>query len=525
MSYLDNLARSIRMGKPTKVDKRADVRQWAAQEKRAARRTAVLAWCRAHPYATVAAALLLTWLLTSRVTMLLLAFVVAGVGVWRRRERNHAEDSRRQQQVETLGGEANYILAQSIWYSWAHVAVDCKLARRRTNVDGIGVAAAVSASLDPHARVREQAYGNWADWEVPQLRQITRHPLGLAVSVQLLRGQTEADFVRTANAIAASWKVDEVRVELAEPGVAQLLAVLLDPLAAGAELSMGAVPAGDLEGVRIGRREDGTDLIFPLDQVSSVVGGVPKAGKSVILNMVLAGAAFNPCIQVIGIDCKRMVEFHDWAPRLSASAGDQESALEVLERLDQLGISRLDSLRGSGFKSVSRRGYTDEEPLIVVVIDECAELFDPSVDRKQAGALVSLVSRGVRLFRAAGIVYVLATQKPTADVLPSIIRDNCSNRVAGQCTTREQEAAILGPMPDEGCAVSAVTMPRRPGMVVVSDDAGRRMYGRSDFISEEVAAAIAQASAVYRLPFFEMAETAVANDLRQPSTVISGGDK
>jgi len=83
-----------------------------------------------------------------------------------------------------------------------------------------------------------------------------------------------------------------------------------------------------------------------------------------------------------------------------------------------------------------------------VIIDEAAELFIPESNDKESKAVAEelkiLVSRGIRLFRSAGIVYILATQKPTTDCLPSIIRDNCGNRVAFRTTTPEQSVAILG---------------------------------------------------------------------------------
>ncbi|MFT4044697.1 MAG: hypothetical protein QM673_16175 [Gordonia sp. (in: high G+C Gram-positive bacteria)] len=411
--------------------------------------------------------------------------------------------------VAAMGGEDNWRRAEQIAASWSRLSVDVRLARQKRRIDGIGATAAAAQHLDTYAKLRQAAEGAWDDWDVPLLGGVGAHVLGLAVEVRLLRGQTASDYASVAEGLAAAWRVEAVRVETPQPGWVRLVAVTNDPLAVGAELPMGAAPAGDTSGVRVGRRETGEDLVFPLDQTSSVVGGVPGSGKSVTLNMILAGLAFNDCIQVLGVDCKRLVEFYDWIPRMAGTAGDQEQAENLLTLVDRLGEQRLDQLRGSGYKSWSRRGYSVGNPLIVVVIDECAELFDSSLDKKLAQRLVGLVSRGVRLYRAAGIVYILATQKPTVDVLPSIIRDNCANRLAAQCTTREQEAAILGPLPDDPTVASATMMPRRPGMVVVSDDAGRRGYGRIDFISESVTAAIAKASAPLRIPLSELLEVEV----------------
>lgn len=485
-------------------ERTANVQRWRDQQMRAQKTRRNVERVKSHPFVVAAIGLLVLGMCSGRSALVLLALVVAVIGVWRWRQASATAGRVLRERVTALGGEDNWRRAEAIRQSWPYVAVDVRLARQKRRIDGVGVAAAAAQHLDAYAALRQAAAGSWDDWEIPRFGGVKPHALGLAVVVELLRGQTVNEYANAADAIAAAWRVETVRVDAPQPGLVMLVAVTSDPLATGAEVPMGAVPAGDLAGVRVGRLETGEDLIFRLDQTSSVVGGVPGSGKSVTLNMILAGVASNPCVQIVGIDCKRMVEFDDWVPRMAATAGDQEQAESVLRLVDLLGTQRLDRLRGSGFKSWSRRGYSPENPLIVVVIDECAELFDPTVDKKCAAELKSLVSRGVRLYRAAGIVYVLATQKPTVDVLPSIIRDNSANRVAAQCTTREQEAAILGPTPDDPTAPSATRMSRRPGMVVVSDDAGRRAYGRVDFISEPVAAAIAGASAPLRKSLSEL---------------------
>ena len=85
----------------------------------------------------------------------------------------------------------------------------------------------------------------------------------------------------------------------------------------------------------------------------------------------------------------------------------------------------------------------DALALYVVVIDELAHYLTTS-DRKErtefADTLRDLVSRG----RAAGIIVLAATQKPSADVVPTSIRDLFGFRWAMRCSTPQASDTILG---------------------------------------------------------------------------------
>lgn len=420
---------------------------------------------------------------------LLLGFALGGVWVWR--SRNHSGRSG----APLSADKEVRALMMHISTTWPDLVHRVRLAQPRLTLDGRGLMAFIIKPDRTNEKIRRDAYGTRSEFETPRLRRMTADPLGVRVDVELLHGQDVASYERVAEALAAAWRVREVRVAAGAPGIVTLLAVIFDPLAQGREVALEALPQASTESVTIGRLEDGSTLDFSLDQVNSVVGGLPGSGKSVLLNVLLAGASQRQDVQIIGIDCKRGIEFFDWQPRLADFAIDQESAIGVLERVSKLGEARLDALRGSGFKSQSRKGYTADDPLIMVVIDEVSELFESGSDRDskaRAAYANQLVSRGVRLFRAAGITYVMATQKPTVDVLSSQIRDNCSQRIASFCKTDEQSKAILGPEVSSS-DVRPTKIPKDiRGTVVVGTDRGEFAYGRVDFIDEETSAEVAR---------------------------------
>lgn len=161
-----------------------------------------------------------------------------------------------------------------------------------------------------------------------------------------------------------------------------------------------------------------------------VVGALPGGGKTVLLEgmeKALKGKAF--------------VRVFD---------GKIEEAAEMtpeLERLRQVMQERLKT----GLKF-----WTDEhnQKLQVVILDECQVLFEPegsSKDEKAAAeARKRLVTDLVRRGRSAGILVVLASQRLTAEAIPTSVRDICGVRVAGRVTRPEDAELILGRRPGEG---------------------------------------------------------------------------
>lgn len=413
-------------------------------------------------------------------------------------------EGRSQEQIKAVGGPENASLIEVVMAHWPEVMFRAGLTQGRAPTEGVGLREAYASEVYKRQRsLAANAFGS-SDLTVPEVITWTPSPLGPRALVQMLRGQTVESFSKVAQMLADAWGVNAVRVDQDRPGVAALVLVIADPLSRSLEVDLSRPVDGSVDGVPIGVKEDGAELLFPLDQSNAVVGGIPGAGKSVSLNVLLAGISAVPEIQIVGIDCKGGIEFYDWQPRLSAFAQDQETALDVLQKVDEMGKRRLDALRGSGFKSQSRKGYSVEEPLIVVVIDECAELFTPEGSSKEqksrANDLQSLVSRGVRLYRAAGICFVLATQKPTTDSIPSIIRDNCKFRLAFRCTTEEQAVAIMG-AEIRSSDVSPVSIPDGnsfKGYCVLGDDAGSFARGRGAMIQESTCSALAESGSLYR---------------------------
>jgi S-DNA-T family DNA segregation ATPase FtsK/SpoIIIE len=171
-----------------------------------------------------------------------------------------------------------------------------------------------------------------------------------------------------------------------------------------------------------------------------LLGGEPGAGKSATLSLFVAAAAADPTVRLTLMDGKQ-VELAAWAKSAEHFVGpDMADAIEVLTDLCAEMDRRYSVLLARGLRKIERDG---EFGLHVVAIDELAYYMRSGKKEERtelSETLRDLISRG----RAAGIIVIAATQKPSNDIVPTYVRDLFSFRMALRCTTPEASDTILG---------------------------------------------------------------------------------
>lgn len=355
-----------------------------------------------------------------------------------------------------------------------------------------------------------------ADLVFPEVVRIVPAPLGYTHTVQLLDGQTVDTFARRADVLAELWKVKQVRVSRGVPGQVLLTPVIYDPLT-----DIDAITADNfrhfeasVKSVQIGLLEEGTPWNFPLD-VHSIVAGNSGGGKSVAYRAVLSQMALIPDLQIIGIDLKRGIELKSWRPRLSATAKDMETALDALHEVWKIAEQRLDFLEERGFTDMKDYGFSPKMPRIVVLIDECSELFavgEPDKELAQQGKkAIALVSKMLRLVRAAGVTIIMATQRPSTEVVPSGIRELTQNRVAFRMMNSAGAVMALGELPDNSISPVDIAQANK-GRAVVADDQGNYSFAQCRFIEPETAKFIAEETSLLTRPLAALTLTSGATD-------------
>ncbi len=200
---------------------------------------------------------------------------------------------------------------------------------------------------------------------------------------------------------------------------------------------------GPLEAA-FGRDSEGKPIVVDLATLPHLlVAGTTGSGKSVMLNSIVMSILMRATpeqVRLIMVDPKR-VEFTGYAglphlyvpvvtePRQAASAlqwgvSEMERRLKVFEHYKVRDIKSYNKvITGEKFEDAENKPV--HMPYFVIVIDELADLM------MVAGKDVeSSIVRIAQLGRAAGIHLIVATQRPSADVVTGLIKANIDNRVA-----------------------------------------------------------------------------------------------
>jgi S-DNA-T family DNA segregation ATPase FtsK/SpoIIIE len=191
----------------------------------------------------------------------------------------------------------------------------------------------------------------------------------------------------------------------------------------------------------LGIDEFGQPVYVHLSYRNLLAGGEPGGGKSGLLNIIAAHAALSTNTRLVLFDGK-LVELGQWEDSADVFVGpDIEHAIRVLRHLQTLMNNRYAWLRAHQRRKISSQ---DRLSVIVALFDEIA-YYSATVGTKQqqeefSALLRDLVARG----RAAGIIVVAATQRPSFDIIPTSLRDIFGYRAAFRCTTPNSSNIVLG---------------------------------------------------------------------------------
>ena len=297
------------------------------------------------------------------------------------------------------------------------------------------------------ARVRRQWRRAWVDVGLPRVSawRVWQVPAGELVRIRCSRGSSIPTVAKWAEQLAACLGAREVRVHRDPKHAAWGTALLVrrDPLD-GLTLTWpwaGATrPVSLWEAFPVGLDEFGGTVTIALPERNLLLGGEPGAGKSAALSLVLASAALDPTVKLWLLDGKR-VELAAWEPCAERLAGPSlDDAIALLEAVQREMEVRYRELLVTGARKIARDAGL---PLHVVACDELA-FYLTAEDKKQRARFAELLRDLVARGRAAGIIVIAATQKPSADVVPSSLRDLFGFRLAMRCTTPQASDTILG---------------------------------------------------------------------------------
>ena len=199
----------------------------------------------------------------------------------------------------------------------------------------------------------------------------------------------------------------------------------------------------------LGQGMDGNPIIIDLAKMPHLlVAGSTGSGKSVFINSVITGLITKKTpdeIRMILIDPKR-VELTPYSdiPHLYTDEVivDTEKAVSVLSSTVTEMMNRFKVLEKVGVKNISdfntKMNKTHKMWNLLIVIDELADLM------LQAGSEIErLIVRLAQLGRATGIHLVVATQRPSVDVVTGLIKANFPSRVSFAVMSQIDSRTVL----------------------------------------------------------------------------------
>jgi hypothetical protein len=332
----------------------------------------------------------------------------------------------------------------------------------------------------------------------PYVAKIARTKVGDRVELGLRHGTSIEELERVEPIIAASLGVRDVRlvVDPARHDHVTLTITRRDPF----ESTTAACPLVtathfDAWGaIPVGVDEEGEIVTLSLPEHNVLIGAEPGGGKSVALSVLVAAFALDPTVSLWLFDGK-LVELAPWLDCAKRFVGpDIELAISVLEELRSEMEERYQDLLARRVRKVTPG---DGLGLHVVAIDELA-LYVAGVDKKLARRFSELLRDLVARGRAAGIIVLAATQKPSIDIVPSALRDLFGFRWALRCATREASDTVLGSGWSSLGYSAADIDPARRGVGLLLHEGGTPIRLRSFHLTDADVAVISERAAQLR---------------------------
>ena len=301
-------------------------------------------------------------------------------------------------------------------------------------------------------------------------------------------GTKVSKIVNLSNDIALNLAAKDVRIEAPIPGKS-LIGIEI-PNTINELVTMKEVFVNDEDNsplsVALGKDVSGESIFTRIDKTPHLlIAGSTGSGKSVCVNTIITSILLKnkpDKVKLIMIDPK-MVELsiYDGIPHLLTSvvtdpikAADvlHKVVLEMENRYREFARARVRNM--DGYNKIAEKDPDYKElPYIVVIIDELADLM--MVSSKEVEESIARIAQKAR---AAGIHMIIATQRPSVDVITGVIKTNIPSRIAFAVSSSIDSRTIL----DKS---GAETLLGKGDMLYLSADSSKPVRIQGAFLSDE----------------------------------------
>lgn len=289
------------------------------------------------------------------------------------------------------------------------------------------------------------------------------------------------------NDIALALAAPSVRIEAPIPGKSAVgveipnktaAVVTLREILESDEIKKNASPLS----LALGRDVAGDPFIVDLRRMPHLlIAGATGSGKSVAINSVIINLLYqnSPAqLRMILVDPKRVefTEYNGIPHLLTPVVTEVDKTISVLKWTVAEMERRFKLLADSSARNIDVYNENPTEgrlPYIVLIVDELADLMSQAANDVEA-----TVIRIAQMARAVGIHLIVATQRPSVDVITGVIKANIPTRIAFAVASNADSRTIL----DQGGAEKLLG---RGDMLFVSSDQGQPKRAQSVLVTDK----------------------------------------
>ncbi|MFC1950502.1 DNA translocase FtsK [Chloroflexota bacterium] len=292
-----------------------------------------------------------------------------------------------------------------------------------------------------------------------------------------------------ANDLALALAAPSIRIEAPVPGK-PVVGIEVPNTVAGLVSLRGVIETSAFQKIvtksklclALGQGAGGEAIAADLSRMPHLlIAGATGSGKTVCLNAVICCLLFHNTpndVHCIMVDPKRveLTPFNSIPHLATPVIVDTNKALGTLRWLNQEMDRRYQTLATSGARNIeshNRNKHGDEKlPYLVLIIDELADLMMTGFDEVE-----HILCRLAQLARATGIHLIVATQRPSVDVVTGLIKANFPTRISFAVTSQVDSRTII----DGGGAEKLLG---RGDMLYMPTEAGKPKRLQGCFVSD-----------------------------------------
>ncbi|PUU91944.1 MAG: DNA segregation ATPase FtsK/SpoIIIE, S-DNA-T family [Halanaerobium sp.] len=277
---------------------------------------------------------------------------------------------------------------------------------------------------------------------------ITRYEIQPATGVKVSK------IVNLSDDIALALAARDVRIEAPIPGKAAVgievphgndITVSFRDVIVSEEFQK----AEDKLTLALGKGIDGDTAVFNLAKMPHLlVAGATGSGKSVCINTLISSILYRATpeeVKLLLIDPKKVeLNIYQGLPHLiTPVVTDSKKAANVLKLVVEEMENRYDLFSDTGSRGIESYNEKlddpeDKMPYIVVIIDELSDLMMVAANEVEDN-----ICRLAQMSRAAGIHLIIATQRPSVDVITGLIKANIPSRISFAVSSATDSRTIL----------------------------------------------------------------------------------